>query len=93
MRRNLRLAALWGAAEDSDEEFEEADLSDRDVDEDASDTTASQEHRTKIGRSHLLYRDEKGTHKYGLDKPLFVGGVFTVMQGIDACLPVDTAIL
>jgi len=93
VRRNLRLARLWGTREDSDEEFEEADASDGDIDEDHLDTTAaSLAQSTKIGRGHLLYRDEKGTHKYGLDKPLFVGGVFTVMQGIDTCLPVDTAI-
>ena len=44
------------------------------------------------GRGHLMYRDEKRTHKYGLDKLLFVGGVFTIMQGVDTCLPPTTEV-
>jgi hypothetical protein len=83
VRRNIRLKTMWATNEDSDDEVEEEGGSpERDMDE----------NQDTVRQEHLLYRDQKSTHKYGLEKPLFLGGVLTVMQGIGACLTVDTVV-
>ena len=58
VRRNIRLKTMWATNEDSDDEVEvKGGSPECDIDE--NEDTARQ--------GHLLYRDHKSTHKYGLE--------------------------